>query len=76
MEKKYVVPEGMMKAAQSVGTTGWDNGYLDRVLQAALGWLDGEMERMLTLDPDSDYDLAIKDVRRMFFALRPRFLKR
>lgn len=47
MDKKIVVPEGMLKAAvAAVQDSGFDRYRV--FLQAALSWLDGELEKLHT----------------------------
>jgi len=86
--KKIVVPEGMREVfhkAENHDGYKWDDAVLDHMLEAALRWLDGELEKMIpkkTSDlryyrspsmadtyQDNGYKLAITAVRRMFLAV-------
>ena len=79
-EVKIKVPDGMLEAfhrAENHNGTKWDDAVLYAMLEAALRWMDGELEKMVKSNVKSwneGYNAAISDVRRMFLAPEPEFI--
>jgi hypothetical protein len=87
MEKKYVVPEGMLRAVDEEFPSVGKASEVERGLLAAIRWLDGELNKItkkretvgdFMRSPfladsyqDNGYNLAIRDIRRMFLAPEP-----
>jgi len=62
------VQDGMLKAAHEKAFVGMGTSITERILEAALRWLDIEIRFLLTDDKSEDYAKAIEDVRRIFIA--------
>ncbi len=72
MEKRYVVPPEMINAFQTAmqNRFGQVYGGMAVGLEAAIRWLDGELEKMDKEEP-FDRDLQIRRVRDFFLAPEP-----
>jgi hypothetical protein len=82
MEKRYVVPGGMLKAAyeglnKSIRMDRGSNlGGCEILLEAAMGWLDGELSNLvpiarLSKKEDFGFRVAIGQIRHVYLAQEP-----